>query len=390
LQVQAQLNYLVAIDRAGNLKFFEYQKGRRKLLIQAHFDLMDLLFANAKVKPTPQKVPLHSPTLPAFIQMEQAPLRFPAVSIRLRPFNNWKLGTSRIAVMTESRRLLFWDSYQQGALELFPHISEGDVYLTGDHRSVDVTVHNLATKRAIFYHFDLIDPQSRQFDWLEEIGTLYRITYDDDHLYGTVYKAGGIRYSQIHRSTGQIIELTTEEFSKRKTTEVPSQNKKSNASDLKKLVNIGYTTLIRANSLAISHDGTLYYEGRYLIMNEKGELVWELRKPPRSDLRAVIGVQQQDCPVLPGTATKIHLGNWENRVTAFIDPRGFLHLKSQAGDLAEVTIVTVIGAPTTAWTSAGFVTGNSYFMNGNASHVVATDQFLQQYLMPMIARILKK
>jgi hypothetical protein len=118
------VNFLVTVNRGGQLQFYEYIKGRRKLLSEAKFDLQELLF-NTKGKKKTRIKRNGADNLPAIMQEAPCPLFFPTSKIKFTTDCFYELKKDHVVCVTIDQRVLYWDSRTRGAREIIEYLEPG-------------------------------------------------------------------------------------------------------------------------------------------------------------------------------------------------------------------------------------------------------------------------
>jgi hypothetical protein len=86
---------------------------------------------------------------------------------------------------------------------------------------------------------------------------------------------------------------------------------------------------------------------------------------------------------LPGVGYKLFIFVFPNGSEAFIDPRGFLHLRSADKNQHEISIVLISGKSTACWSSDGHVCGSPYF-TGDHPNKIPVQEFYNRYIQSFI------
>jgi len=71
---------------------------------------------------------------------------------------------------------------------------------------------------------------------------------------------------------------------------------------------------------------------------------------------------------------------WNDGSEAWVDSRGFIHLRSSDKKMSEITIALIVGKETAGWTSDGKVFGSSYFIGITNPNQISVSDFIFDYL----------
>lgn len=396
--LQPQLDVLIGLGRDGRMELYEIKGGRRKLHSSAMFDLGDLLFRVPARKKASDREPQRpvDDLMPAFFGQVPAPLHFPAISMRLRSMNTRKLTSTRIAVITDSRRVLLWQMAGMGALQLLPFLEEADLICIEEEvlaRAVLILMQDWAKKVLKIHRYDLTSHELQTLD-LTHLETGHYVSFgmdDGKPIVHCQFFSGQLRVKNFRCDvqSGQIEELP-DNFSFVKRLD-PMGSYKFHKADLKNVINSGYSTICKAKRLGITEDGHLIFDGNRLIITETfhRELIWQQNHTEKRPVR--LGHTEPEVQALPlyaGGPPALRRTTWADGTIAYMDPRGFLHLRSSDSSLPEVSIATIVGQPTAAWASVGDRVGNHYFFYHRRDQQITIEAFVAKYLEPIFQRIL--
>ncbi|MEY3443489.1 MAG: hypothetical protein RLZZ519_1770 [Bacteroidota bacterium] len=388
ISLQPQLDVLIGLGRDGRMELYEIKGGRRKLHSSATFDLGDLLFrlpARKKASDREPQRPMDD-LMPSFFSQVPAPLHFPAISMRLRSTNTRKLTSTRIAVITDSRRVLLWQIAGMGALQMLPYLEEADLICIEEEvlaRAVLIFMQDSAKKVLKIHRYDLTSHEVQTLD-LTHLETGHYVSFG-------MHEAKPVRVKNFHCDvqTGQIEELPAN-FSFVKRID-PMGTHKFHKADLKNIINSGYSTICKAKRIGITEDGHLVSDGNRLIISETfhRELIWQQNHTEKRPV--TLGHTEpeiQSLPLYAGGPPAMRRTTWADGTIAYMDPRGFLHLRSSDPNLPQVSIATIVGQPTAAWASDGEWVGHHYFFYHRRDKQITIDAFFAKYLQPIFQRIL--
>lgn len=385
-----QIDYLVTVSRDGKMKLIEIFNGHRRVLSESQFDLRDLLSRLPSKRNKPRKI--EEGDLPAFFSEKPLPLLFPANSIRLKPGNTKIFSTNRLLVITENDRALYWQSGQMGGIELFPFIEQGsetDMQLFEENYIV-IAVKSSVRSEYKVHLYDL----ARQMSWVITLQTNNRYLYFHE---GNVYYHSAYSSTNPHTefrcwncNTGIDLPAPLGALTKPEWAIHQSGQTFIRPSQMKKVINPGYSTLQSVKYVRICQDGELNVEGRSLRMGNDGQFTFEFESAKPSAFNTAVRVEDAfaGIPFPDNPKLRLRRMQWKDGTTGYIDPRGLLHLRSSDPKLPEITIVLLLDAPTAIWASNGDCTGSAYFLGVSNPQRKPAKEFAQKYLQPILQRIL--
>ncbi len=398
--LQSNLDVLIGLGRDGRMELYEIKNGRRKLHSTAEFDLGDLLFR----LPTRKNASNQQPTrpsddlMPAFFGHTPAQMYFPATSLRLRNTNTRALSSTRVAVITDSRRVLLWRTSQSGALELMPFLENADsVYIEEEQgaRAVILILHDFTKKILKIHRYDMSKHIVQTMD-LAHLQTGHYVSFGFENANVVMhcqFFSGELRVKNYRCDVemGKLEELPGNYSFKSRFEPILSH--KFQKANLKNLVNAGYSTVCKAKRTGITADGLLIFDGNRLVITQTfhKELVWE--QNVAHNAACTMGYTEpevQGLPLYAGGNPALRRTTWEDGTIAYMDPRGLMHLRSSDPSLPQVTIATIVGKPTAAWASNGECAGSRYFFNHQFVKQISVEAFVIQYLQPIFQRILNQ
>jgi hypothetical protein len=392
IALQPQLDYLITVNRDGELHLIELFQGHRRLLSQAKFDLEDLLFRQPKL---PQRASNLPNDLPAFFHDRPAPMYFPATSIRLRPHLCCVLSPQRIIVLTESRRALLWQSGQTGALELFSHIAVGD-YLSFDETDGQYIFIRISSpenrNQVTVYCYDTVSHRSA----VHQLNAFHysAMRFLEGHLYYRDISESGLPHRQILTKRNclgseDVIMDRDVVGIERALRLWERTGSMTPLKEMRKVINPGYSSLQQLKYISVTRAGYLRLDTR-MLHREENE--WRLLHDSSSQVRAAITVRAEDAlwgQSMPGYGEmRLRRFAWKDGSHGWVDPRGLLHLRSSDPKLPEITLVLIIDAPTAMWASNGDCTGSPYFLGAAQLRRLSAATFAAKYLHPFIQCIL--
>lgn len=375
-ELKRPLSYLIAVGRDGQLQFFEFFNGRRKLVSEAKFDLNDLLNPALKTSRSAKKLPdIHS-DLPAIMQEFPFPLHFPASKIIFRPDRSVEVVWNEVLTVTADRRLLYWAHRDYGARELLSNIEDGNYCMGMDRRqpAAYVLVHNPHWSGCKIHQVHVTSGERNVLDLPLQIDTHNRVMFEKDIFYvrlGETWRTIDAKSGEINSITEPSIKFNTTVW---------------NMARVKKIVNNGYTVLNSVHYMFVNADNELTLGSRHLRLHNN-----------RLDILANRGLQKKaEKKVRPRTAMPVSLSFenklvrfnrfvWSNGSEAIVDSRGLLHLRSSDKTMPEITIVLIMSShQTAAWASDGNVCGAAYFTGISNEKNIDVTVFYNNYIQKFI------
>lgn len=370
-EIRERLRFLVMLHRDGSLQFFEFVKGRGKLIGKPKFDLDELLFPRTKTPDRPA-ASTGQANLPAFFQQTVSPLFFPLTAVKLTRENAYFEKDHGAVVVTDHQRVLYWPNDRHGALEVVPFIEPGKYCIGfGDHSNVFILVQNNASMQLILYRLDITGIKNR-IELEAGVENIHAMAYDQQKFY--VQTPAGTRiYDAL---TGQKNDITLD--SAAAFTNYQRRKNSLYIFGIKQFIQHNYSTIQRAKSIYITKDGQLALDNHRLSLLDQDQMKWTADGSPEP--RNVEAGTLSDNP-----QTILYERYWPNGSRAIADSRGFLHLIPPADTrLPEVTIVLIADTITAAWASDGRACGNKHFINTMIVKLLPVAEFYEQYLKTFI------
>lgn len=381
------VNFLVTVNRSGQLQFYEYIKGRRKLLSEAKFDLQELLF-NAKAKKKIIQVKQNlSDDVPMFLQEHPAPLFFPASKIKFFADCFYELKRDHVVCITIDQRVLYWNNKTRGAQTLIEYLEPGRFCIGSTEVSmIYILVYSGSTKCCQLYKVSLPDGNLEIINLPETISLVTEMAFNG----GSFYIKANEKLYMVDTVAGNV--LPNDDLSGNYRSIVESyKNRPGHLSHFKKLVNDGYTTLSTIKSVYINHDGDLAFDDRHVaLMGESGMILINHNNENKHKKRKAWNTSVEDAHFgLANTYIRFSKFVWDDGSEVVADSRGLLHLRSSNKTIPEITIVMIMGKPTACWAADGRVCGPAYFTgvdNAESRDVVG---FFNNYIQRFIDTVIK-
>ena len=382
------VNFLVTVNRSGQLQFYEYRNGRRKLLSEAKFDLQELLF-NTKRKEKTQVKRTLSDKMPAIMRVDPAPLFFPTSKIRFTNECFYELRKDHVVCVTIDQRVLYWDSRTRGAREIIEYLEPGRFCFGKiDDSIICILVYSGASRYCRLYSVNLESNNVEIIKLPETINQVTEMAFEGGYFY---IKANGHLFSI--EATGGSVQLaggnpdTFEAIINR------YKNRLVNLSHFKKLVNDGYTTISTVKNVYINHNGDLGFDERHVAFKDQsGMIVIEHNQQDRNKNWKEYKAKEVEVPSydIPNANLKFSKFVWNDGSEVLADSRGFLHLRSSDESIPEITIVMIMGKPTACWAADGSICGSAYFtgIEWKRSRIGTESDFYNDYIKRFIDTVI--
>jgi hypothetical protein len=376
------VNFLVTVNRSGELQFYEYIRGRRKLLSEAKFDLQELLF-NTKAKKKIKITRNGTGKLPAFLGQYPNPLFFPTSKIRYFAGCFYELEKGHVVCVTIDQRVLYWDSRTKGAREIIECLEPGRFcFGAADDAKVHILVCSGSAKCCRLYEVNLNDNNVEITKLPETLTQVTELAYDNGYFH---IKANDHWFS-IEAGTGTV-QAGGSKLSKFDEIVQKYKNRPVNLSYFKKLVNDGYTTLNSVKSVYINHDGELGCDERHVAFKDKSGMIFiEHNQQDKNKGWKVHKAREVDPPLFDISNSNLKFSKfvWDDGSEVVVDSRGLLHLRSSDSSIPEITIVMIMGKPTACWAADGRVCGSAYFTGVNTAESRDVAGFYYNYIQRFI------
>ncbi|GAA3936261.1 hypothetical protein GO495_14085 [Chitinophaga oryziterrae] len=371
--------FLITVSRSGQLQLFKYKAGNRHLLYNISLDLPELLSKAKKVINAKKEEVCDRKDLPAFFHQASAPLYFP--SNKIVPDKEHMFSAFGVIGITQDQRLLYWPDKTKGAIELMSFISPGKYYFGQDDTSEIYILHHIPSMPQILRMLQ-VDTKSRTvttIDCKHEVGLQgpHTIIFYQKHFIidtgdtiCTINPVNGKVYMREGEDANMLVQrplITDYEF---------------DLKGIKRMINPGYDVLNHIRKIYANH-GRLFVDYRAITINN-GETIITLRKPDLNFDTTIREVSENPTQVtIPDVNYKLLKFTWDNGSEAFLDSRGFLHLRSANKTIPEVTIVLILNRQIACWSSDGFSCGSKYF-TGKLQKGMSVREFYTKYIQSFI------
>lgn len=344
--------FLITVNRNGQLHFYEYIKGRKRLISHAAFDLEELLFHRPGITATDG--------LPAALYHKPFPFSYPAVKIRFTADAALDTGINGVLCITEDQRLLYWSSHKSAAREVVPHMEGGGTFFghSGD-LSNDVHIFVHGPKNATLYNISL---RSLSFSSIT-IPAFNRV--DAAVFHSDRYFIVRTDRTEVALTVdeGLIKELPNVSPVMKAALDAPMILEPYKRNRIKKHINNGYSILNNINTLSVTAEGHLIIDIWQLAMDDDGRIKLREASSGMRTKDARKCRQENVFYPLPNKRIAFRRLRWDDGSEAIVDTRGFMHLKSADSSIPEISFVLVLEKYTALWAADGRSCGNDYFLD---------------------------
>ncbi len=373
-ELKKSLNYLITVNRNGDLQFFEFVKGSRKLISSTKFDLEELLFST---QPTARRTKSLK-DIPAILNLDEFPFFFPTSKVRMSARNVFSVKPLGVIAVTLDQRILHWPITNRGAREASPVIERGEYcFGTDENFSFFILVKNPESNLLKLYQYDRDNLEMQIVDFSKEISKPISMSFNQKFFWVTSSNEQ-ITIDPLNKAV-----LKNHNF-------VPNNSEKSrlvpeptlNFNNIKRHINNGYSVLNTVNKVFVNGNGNLSVDQRQITLSENKNLSIVTR--PAGNLKNIHAkhIETVSLDSLSNSYIKFSKFAWGDGSEAWVDSRGLLHLRSSDKNIPEITIVLIVGKDSAGWTSDGKFFGSPYFI-GESKSISAQDFFIN-YLQPFI------
>lgn len=379
--VRDRLDYLVEVDREGNIALYQTRGKRHRLLAKANIDLNELTIRPGSVGAPLQRRLAGNAEIPAIMRLERFPLFYPNSKTNTKNFAVLKTKEGAVLVVTLDQRLLFWVDKSHGAIELIDNLEIAGVNCWGEgiddsDGSMFLLIYNKSEKRVGVFWIDMVNGlHQKHFITNESVNPTF--SYGKNKFYAR----SGIGAVRIDPKTGLV-----ETLDMRKEAVPWQRHKSTNHKYARELMNMGYSVINSAKTVGVRNLSRLILGPYELRLNTEGKLCWmhinyeklpvkEIQKTDRFFLQQISNI-------------KFTKYRWTDGSELILDSRGLLHLKSSDKNIPEITIITITNVPVACWSADGKVSGSRYFINDDGGTVMPDKYFYDTYIAKFIRRLL--
>lgn len=385
-KVLEELRFIIAVDRTGELQFFECNHGKTRLLNTARIDLNELLVEPARrVKPEKND----NGTGLALMNCHPLPLLFPKTRISQKQGKMSLLAADGLLAVTENQRLLLMLSKNKGAHEILLYIERG-TYTFGYHNGkAYLLVSNGQKKLLKLYSIETATKEVTSFELPQEIGFTREIVFTGSNA--SIKSDTGDYTFNCDDYRLQKNASSSEHWHALAVDRLKAQHKPD-----QQLVNsfllstIGFhSTIYSMRELYISNEGMLVMGNYHLAMVGNNSGIRIVENTSAHSPACYSKITNSNYKLLPNKSIKCCLRQWADGSQAVVDARGLLHLKSADASLPEICIVLISGAFTACWAADGISCGVAYFIDEKYSAIIAVEVFYKKYIQPFIDHIVR-
>ncbi len=375
---KGQIHFVILVNRSGELSFFQYTNGSRKLIRQSTFNLEELLFSPSKKPLLDQE---KSARLPMALRMERFPLLLPTTMMNLkRTYTYHMVDAGRVVSISPDQRLLLWMSKTTGAIELRSGIEKGKYAFGYD----DENMIYIVAQQIQVLHLYSINLRQRTTDHVAidfKTGSRwYDFRFDKPYFKISDYS----NYFKLD-TISQAITKVELPYSERRKELIQRSRYIHEMPEIKKIINPGYSTLTKVKRVYVNHEGHLTINN-WAVRLEAGQL--KLLPFERNPLHTLEPRMTEGQRLLTESPMLIfRTKQWANGARVWVDPRGFLHFRIGNSKRPEVTLVLVLNMPMAAWASDGMCCGPFYFTEGTGGTLIDPSNFYEKYIQPFIEMI---
>lgn len=376
--IQSRLHYLITVGRKGQLQFYEFISGRRKLLLTAQFDLDELLFP-----PRPERRGQESfarGSMPAFMTLHRAPLFLPASKMGNEP-QQW-LPSHHLGqfAVTQDYRLLHWARRESGAVELATGIVPGRYCLGSDDLdNVHVLVFNFGKRPSgvLTYSFSKAEakfhPISHSVLQPFEMAYINNRFYIRDRLGLWKLEPGKKTPERFQKHNPSDEDVMNQVMSKR-----ISDHKEAWRRNAFFRSDNAYT---KPKRIYVNGNGQVAVGHRAFVSYPNG-IVFE--KCPSGDGDPVFASNQllTKYEAYPSKSVQFYKYSWKEGSEVILDTRGLLHFRSAHASVPEFTLLILAENRVAGWAADNQLTGPEYYTGVPEKETMGAEAFYNRYLKP--------
>lgn len=380
-ELKKSLNFLITVNRNGELHFHQFLNGNAKLLNSSRLDLEELLFSNPKATTT-------SNFIPAFMIDLITPLYLPTNSNVLDK-NFFDLKSFGCLTVTDQQNVLYWAYTNKGPVELIEYIDSGQYYFGFNNRNI-VYIMVISPKVVKFYKIGLNKYNLKITDFTDKIDDIIDVAYNDNYFYIKTV----LEIITINCNDSTIFErkkYTTNDLENQKFDQLSKEFKNSrivNYNISRDYIHYGYNVLKKARNVFINEEGHISLDNYSLVL--KNQVITLVKTPDNEKM--YLEDQAQLINLSSNPKIKFYNTVWEDGSQAIIDSRSLLHLKSSDNILPEVTILLNVANGSkdviACWASNGVVCGNQYFYPDDEYRIIPEIDFYNLYIQSFIDKLI--
>lgn len=371
-QVKDKLDYLVELDRKGNIALYATRGKQHKLVNKALIDIHTTLLRSNTFHQ--QKTVLKG--LPAMLSQIAWPLLFPSSKIKIKNEVVYKFGTS-IALLTLDRRLLCWTDKYKGAMEWVDHVEAGECSWGSSAAFLYLLVTDSRSNTVKIYQVDLVQHNVivHTIDDIRPVSVCYK-----NDMFHAVTLNSVVSIDPVNGISVPGI------INKHEVMQLKSIVHFQVLNGIKKMINNGYSVINSVKTIYVNTLGRLFIDQRELKLDQQGRHL-SFKANDLNAIEWIKPVKQQviEVPHLPNI--KFTKFTWKEGSEAVVDSRGLLHLKSADESIPEITIILVIEKTIACWCAEGKITGSPYFIESSQKDIMLAADFYNLYIQRFINSI---
>lgn len=385
-KIKDKIDFVLLVRRNGEFKFYQYHKSNRKLLGSSKLDLDQLLFTRSS---KPILNPDRPQTLPYALRLEVFPLYFPALQFNYRREYAFMIPDQKsVLCITPDHRVLLWGGrdWEAGmaAKEILTQIQYGDYHFGYEHPdTVFILVRQANALQLYTIKLDTDHVQHTSIA-LDTVNSHFSIVYRDGY-----FKLFNYNHDyQIDPATSMLekLDLPYQHKNIFQGHFSPANQYQHSAATIKSFVNSGYSILSNIKRVYINETGHLCLNDWQITIAQNQLRLQKVEpgmirfKEPR--------ISHGEFRFQAYSHLAYGLKTWEDGSQAFVDKRGFLHLKSSDPSIPEITMVTAISIPLPCWASTGYYTGaHSFIPKAAQDSILPAKQFYEKTLKKFIEKL---
>jgi hypothetical protein len=396
-EVREKLDYLITVSREGQMQFFQYSGGRRKLLSQGAMDLKESLFAKRPVKRKKREQSMVSDgQMPDFYSERKSPLLFPTPGGRLDKKRTFAPGFAGILTILPNRRVLYWSRYAgQAAREVMSGIEPGEYGFGHDRNSLySILVSNKQEQFLKLYTYNSGTDELHEIDLSDQITNWYSHRFRDGYFIFDM--PGKEAYTRDYIVFDpETLAIANDKFSGTQITDLVYKGQQIDVQmttqEIKMATNQGYSMVKKIRSVSVSSDGKLWVGKRFLRSSATKyiePIEWIEDQTAEKELIYSERVGKTETYDADNSGEYFRRHVWSDGSQAIGDTRGFLHLISSDPKVSQISICMIVGVGTTVWAKDFGVVGNSIFRPAGPNH--PEPEFYEKTIQAFIDVILEK
>ena len=297
-------------------------------------------------------------------------------------------GQTSILCITPDHRVLLWGGrdWEKGmaAKEILTRIQYGDYHFGYEApNTVFILVRQANELQLYTIKLDTDQVQHASIA-LDTVNSYFSIAYRDGY-----FKLFNYNHDyQIDPATGTLekLELPYQRKNIFQGHFSPANQYQHNAASIKSIANSGYSILSNIKRVYLNETGHLCLnDWQITLVND--QLCLQKIEPSLARLKEP-RISYGGFKVKANANLVFALKTWEDGSRAFVDKRGFLHLKSSDPGIPEICMVTAINIPLPCWASNGYYTGSHSFIPKVAQNsILPGRQFYEKTLKKFIEKL---